>query len=542
MRPGLAFLTFVVVSGTALSQEPGLLPFPRTMSEVLGPDEILPAQFIQPQLTGPNPSISPVQPASAFSQAVVSPVVDIDLILPQTAAGSAVGLVPVKIVVRNRSQADAYNVVVRVPWTRMRQSTIQTPEPAPVAPIAGDGNYRWKYGTLRSGESKTITFDLKPDAALVGSGDLSIKAFVSFEHGVEATTKFGSVKLDVQKYAPKESPAGEPVSVSLQIRNMGTATLHDLKVTETIPVGCQFAEGTTGDDVSTANQPQRKWTLPALAPGETRSIGYRMIPPAGAAVAMASTAVSAKEGEQATKSSETKIVKAGISVSLRGDAEVVPGERTTYTIKVVNVGDMTQRNLSVAGSLPDNCRVTKMTNGGRVGRDRVEWMIPELKGGASYELRYAVQAERTGKHTITAVVRDERGKEYTDSRLTSFAAAADLTWESSIDPMAVAVGKIGVLTVRVKNNGGESARGVSLKVELPDVVRRTVTKPRDIKEGGREVIFPGETIPAGATRTYEVEFKGELPGRGTVSLKLDADAFGPNRPLTADKMIAVTAR
>lgn len=542
MRPGLAILTFVVVSAAALAQEPGMLPFPRTLSEVLEPDEILPAQFIQPQLTPPNANRSLVQPASAFSQAVASPVVDIDLILPQTAAGTASGLVPVRIVVRNRSQADAYNVVVRLPWSRMKQSTIQTPEPMPVAPIQGDANYRWKYGTLRAGESKSISFDLKPDASLVGMGDLSVKAFVSFEHGVEATTKFGSVKLDVQKYALKESPAGEPVNVSVQIRNMGTATLHDLKVTESIPQGCQFEEGTSGEDASTANQPQRKWTLPALAPGETRSIGYRIIPPAGSAVVMTSTAVSAKEGEQATKSSETKIVKAGLAVSLKGDAEVVPGERTTYTIKVTNVGDMTQRNLSVAGSLPDNCRVTKMTNGGRVARDRVEWVVPELKGGASYEMRYAVLAERTGKHTITAVVRDERGKEYTDSRLTSFAAAADLMWESSIDPMAVAVGKTGVLTVRVKNNGGESARGVSLKVELPELVRRTVTKPRDVREGGREVIFPGETIPAGATRTYEVEFKGELPGRGAVSLKLDADAFGPNRPLTADKMIAVTAR
>jgi uncharacterized repeat protein (TIGR01451 family) len=479
-----------------------------------------------------------VTPAVAFQSTVASPVVEVDLVVPQAAAST--GVIPCKIMVRNRSQADAYNVVVRVPLARMKQSQIAAAEPAPVAAVAGDASYRWRYGTLRTGESKTIAFDLKPDPQLVGTGDLTLKAFVSFEHGVEAVVKFGTAKLEIQKFAPKEAPVGEPVSVSVQVRNTGNAALHDVVATETISGGFAFAEGTTGAEVP--NSPgQRQWKIGTLAPGETRSFGYRATAATPAGDLETLTKIATKEGEQITKKSETKLVRAGLAIQLRGDAEVAPGERTTYTIKVTNVGDMTQRNLAVVGSVPDGCRVTKMTNGGRVGRDRVDWTIPELKGGASYELRYVLVADSGGKRSVTAVVRDERGKEASDTKQTSFAAAADLSWESTIDPAAIAVGKTGVLTVRVRNRGGEAARGVTLKIELPDQVRRMSARPRDIKEAGREIIFPTETIPSGASRTYDVEFKAEVAGRGTVNLKLEAESFGANRPLTAEKMIAVTA-
>ena len=120
-----------------------------------------------------------------------------------------------------------------------------------------------------------------------------------------------------------------------------------------------------------------------------------------------------------------------------------------------------------------------------------------------------------------------------------FAASADLHWETFAEPSTISVGRTGTFTVRVKNTGGDAARNVVVKMELPAEVRRTITKPKDIKEGGREIIFKAETIPSGATRDYTVEFKAEQAGRAYFNLRLEADTLG-DKPMLADKMIVVT--
>jgi uncharacterized repeat protein (TIGR01451 family) len=534
-------LSVATIVGYTVGQEPGLLPYPMPSAPATPPEssgEIVPAQFTRPvgtpaPMTLNTPQVMPM-PASA-----ASPIVDIDLIVPQSSAST--GVIPCQILVRNRSAADAYNVIVRLPTTRLKLSTIQAVEPVGTIPTDVDKNYKWKFSRLRPNETKVIKFDLKPDTGIINFGEMTLKAFVSFEHGVEAVTKFGSAKLDVQKIVAKELPVGEPVSVSLTVRNSGNAALHDVVILEEIFKGSDYAEGTSGEVAKTGNSLQRHWKLGTLSPGESKSIGYRAIVNPQIAEFKTLSKIDNKEGETKTSETVSRIVRAGLAVNLKADAEVAPGERTTYTIKVTNIGEMTQRNVAVTGSIPEKCKVTKMTNGGRINRDRVDWVIPELKGGQAHELRYVMQAESAGKRTVTIIARDERGKEYSGSKHTSFAASADLTWESFIDPVSITVGKISVVTVRVKNNGGDVARGVTLKVELPDVVRKVSSRPRDIKEGGKEIIFPTETILPGASRSYEVEVKGDLAGRGNVSLKLEADSFGVNRPLTAEKMIAVTA-
>ena len=205
---------------------------------------------------------------------ITVPVVSLDVIVPQNAAANAV--IPCKIVVKNNSNAEAYSVMVRVPLNRLGQSTIENPKPTTagaVAPVSK--NAIWKFPTLRAGESKTITFDLKPDATIVNNGELALKAFVSFEHGVEVLTKLGTPQLKLDKSAPKEAATGETISISIQIRNHGTVPLHDLKVTESISAGFAFAEGTTGEEV-TANPLQRNWKIGTIQAGETKAVGYRV--------------------------------------------------------------------------------------------------------------------------------------------------------------------------------------------------------------------------------------------------------------------------
>lgn len=424
-----------------------------------------------------------------------------------------------------------------MPTARLAASEILKITPTPVqVPNQQSRQYVWRFPTLRPGEAKTISFDLKPDATLVNNGELGLKGFVSFEHGVEVVTKLGTAELLLEKTAPKDAGTGESISVAVRIRNNGAVPLHDLKLIETVSAGFPFAEGTSGEEG--INPQQRVWKLGTLQPGETRPVSYRLNAAKAGEVQM-SSAVSTAEGNQKTKEAVTKVMTAGLSVKLSGPREVTPGEPAVYAISVKNTGELPMRNVRVSGAVPDGCRATKMTNGGRMGRDRIDWVVPELKPGVAYDVRFSLVGDAAGKRTVTAVAIDSRGKEVSDTRETSFAASADLHWESYAEPPSVAVGKTGAFTVRVKNSGGDAARNVSLKIELPLEIRRTTIKPRDAKEGGQEIVFKPESIPPGATRDFVVEFKAEKAGRAYFNLRLEADSLG-DKPMLADKMIVVT--
>jgi uncharacterized repeat protein (TIGR01451 family) len=523
-----ALVGVVVTVACAVGQEPpGLLP--STLPRAVPDEGILPAQAVVPNI---RPTT--VAPSAAVNPVAV-PVVSLDVIVPQAAAAAAG--IPCKLIVKNNSNADAYSVQVRVPTARLAASEILKVTPTPVqVPNQQSRQYVWKFPTLRAGESKTISFDLKPDATLVNNGELGLKGFVSFEHGVEVVTKLGTADLVLEKTAPKDAGTGESIPVSVRIRNNGAVPLHDLKLIETVSAGYPFAEGTGGEEG--VNPQQRVWKLGTLQPGETRPVSYRLVANKAGDVQM-SSAVSTAEGNQKTKEAVTKVMTAGLSVKLTGPREVTPGEPATYAISVKNTGELPMRNVRVSGAVPDGCRATKMTNGGRMGRDRIDWVVPELKPGVAYDVRFSLVGDAAGKRTVTAVAVDSRGKEVTDTRETSFAASADLHWESYAEPTSLAVGKTGAFTVRVKNSGGDAARNVTLKVELPPEIRRTAIRPRDAKEGGQEIVFKPETIPSGATRDFVIEFKAEKPGRAYFNLRLEADALG-DKPMLADKMIVVT--
>lgn len=523
-----AMIGIVLLLGMGYAQEPGRLP--STLPTPMPDEGIVPAQYVRPAAGTSSTTIN------GSPNLILVPVVSLDVIVPQNSAANAV--IPCKIVVKNNSNADAYSVKIRVPFNRLGASTLDNPKPTMAVPLSPQSrNAIWNYPTLRAGESKTITFDLKPDATIVNNGELALKAFVNFEHGVEVLTKLGTPKLQIDKSAPKDAATGESIPVSIQIRNNGTVPLHDLKITESISAGFSFADGTTGEEV-TANPLQRTWKMSTIQAGETKTVGYRVTAKqAGELLAM--TSLDCKESVQLTKDSRTKVMTAGLSVKLSGTREVSPGEAATYTIKVRNTGDLAMKNVRVAGSVPDGCRATKMTNGGRMGRDQIEWVLPELKPGTDYDVRFALVGDTAGKRTISAVAYDSRGRDYATSHETMFAASADLHWETFAEPGTIAVGRAGTFTVRVKNTGGDAARNVVVKMELPAEVRKTTTKPKDVKEGGREIVFKSETIPPGATRDYVVEFKAEQAGRAYFNIKLEADTLG-DKPMVADKMIVVT--
>src|SRR4029079_9738211 len=109
-------------------------------------------------------------------------------------------------------------------------------------------------------------------------------------------------------------------------------------------------------------------------------------------------------------------------------------------------------NVRVSGSLPSDCKPTLKTEGGQFTRGAILWMLPRLDAGEARTYRFAFKANNTGQRTVVASVSDSRGQRAADELTTLFKGSAALVWESVANPVALAVGKQGVFTIRVRNN------------------------------------------------------------------------------------------
>ena len=163
----------------------------------------------------------------------------------------------------------------------------------------------------------------------------------------------------------------------------------------------------------------------------------------------------------------------GLTVKLTGpasNAAVNPGESARYEITVRNAGTLPSTMVRVIGTLPNDTRPTSKTEGGVLQRDAIQWVVPRLEPGEARTYRFAVKAQSTGRRVVVATVADARGQRAVDELTTLFQGTAALVWETIPNPVALAVGKQGTFTIKVRNNGGEAARNVRVEVDLPEAI------------------------------------------------------------------------
>jgi len=546
-----AWAVFALAAPAQTGEEPGKLPaIPSTPVSPLGPesgdrgfprlvlpgdDEIQPAQFTTPGGTAPG--------ATAPTRAVAdppSPVVRIQVRVPaDNPPGDEIKYI---ITVQNVSSADAHRVTVRNPLSK--SVTFVKADPETDKKLSTAEQLMWSFGTLAPGKSKTIELILKPTP---DAGDVKNLAYVSFEHGEAVTTRINKPVVKVTKSAPKQAVRDEPYSVRVVVENTGKVAAADLRVVENVPATAEVEPVTKGarrtdrrDAPPGTEGQQWVWEIAKLMPGERRVFEYR-VTAREAKDLYALTNLSAAKGIQDKAEARTLVLVPGLTVKITGpaaNAPVNPGESARYEITVRNSGTLPSSNVRVTGTLPADCKPTMKTEGGQLTRDAIQWTVPRLEPGEAQTFRFAVKANTTGRRVVVASAADARGQRAADELATLFQGTAALVWESTPNPAALAVGRQGTFTVKVRNNGGEPARNVHLEVELPEAVSLVQVTP-NVRPAGTKLVFGPEVVPAYGQADYTVTFEAKQPAQAWFKLKLAADCLG-DRPMQTEKHVEIT--
>jgi uncharacterized repeat protein (TIGR01451 family) len=490
---------------------------------------VIPAQAMQP--AGP----APAPPAAATVSDPPTPVVRIQVRVPANAAPNKE--LAYKIVVANTSQADAYKVTVRNPVPAGVAQVVRA-EPKYDKAEAAPGSLLpkelvWTLGTLRAGERREIELVLKPTAE---TKEVRDQAFVEFEHGQAVVTQINKPKLAVTKVAPKQAAQTDPIAVRVVVENKGRVSVGGVELVEDVTPGFEFASD--GDAKKGSGPGQRVWDLGTLRPGERKAIEYKLTAKEAKRLLATSVVKSPDHPEGERAESNTEVLVPGLSLDLTGPTTVAAGEPALYEIVARNTGTLTLTDVRVSGSVPTDCTLTKMTNGGQRYKDQVVWAVPQLKPGEAQSFRLGLKANTTGKRTVRAAARDNRGLEKARETVTAFQGTAVLYWTAVLDPQLVSTGRQGTLTVRVENRGGEAAKNVRLRVVLPPEVTLVQASPRN-QASANEVAFDSLSVSANGEEKFTVTYRADRTGQAHFTLKLSADALG-DQPLTKEQAVEIT--
>ncbi|MBX9622312.1 MAG: DUF11 domain-containing protein [Gemmataceae bacterium] len=510
--------------------EPGMLP---PLELPFEDAAVEPAQFRQTVGPAAGPANREPPPVGRAVADPPPPVVRIQVRVPADAPqGEDVKYV---LHVQNTSSADAHGVTVRNPL--QDGAAFVRAEPKPDDKQSTAQQLVWAVGTLKAGQSKTIELVLKPKA---DAKEVRNIAYVRFEHGEAVTTRLTRPGVKVTKAAPKDAVRDEPFAVRVVVENTGRVPAEGVRVVETVPAGAEVEAVTAGGrKTKDPAGNQWEWEVGTVMPGRRQVIEYRLTPKQ-AGEALTTTAVEATKGDHGKAEAATRVLVPGLGLKLAGPSGPVgPGEKADYVITVRNTGTLTAANVRVTGAVPPGCRLRRKSEGGQASRDAVSWVLPRLAAGEAWELTYTLEAVTSGRRVVGATATDSRRQTAGQEVATVFEGTAALVWEQVFDPSApLPVGRPGVLTVRVRNNGGEPARNARVTVELPAGVSLVEATPRAEAPGGK-LAFPAETVPAGGQREYTLTFRADRSGEAVFRMTLAADALG-SRPVEASKSVTVT--
>ena len=124
---------------------------------------------------------------------------------------------------------------------------------------------------------------------------------------------------------------------------------------------------------------------------------------------------------------------------------------------------------------------------------------------------------------------------------TIFEAATGLTLEIDKGEDPLEVGKQGIYTIRVLNQGGAAAGNIGLTVILPDQLKFSIARGPTAHQQDRDRITfaPLATLGPGAAEVYRVTVQAQRPGEARLRVELTANQLAPGNPLKQEESTLV---
>ncbi len=308
-------------------------------------------------------------------------------------------------------------------------------------------------------------------------------------------------QLAVEKRGPKEIQVGKPARYEILVRNVGSATAHDIQLRDAVPRGTSLI-ATTPPAAPLVDRPDAAgdlvWTLGVLPPGgEVRVLMELMPEEEGEIGSIASVSF------RADATLRSRSTKPALAIDCAEPEPVRIGRDMQVALTISNPGSGTATGVVLEAFLPE-------TVSHRSGSE-LEFDVGQLRPGESKTIDLVLGTRGPGLQPARLIARADGGIE---ELLQVPLEVTAPTIELAIDmPARRFLQRPATCRIAMVNAGTASARAVELAVQLPPgmkFVRANNAGWHD--ERTHRVLWNLEELPASETGTVEAVIMPVHPG------------------------------
>ena len=302
-------------------------------------------------------------------------------------------------------------------------------------------------------------------------------------------------QLAVEKRGPREVQVGKPARYEILVRNVGSATAHEVTLRDAIPFGTALVTTAPPASPVTAatgadGEGELVWALGTLDPGGQARVVMEVMPQEeGEIGSIASVSF------RADATMRSRATKPALRIEATEPKPVLIGRDTQLTITVSNPGSGVATGVVLEGFLPDNVSH-------RAGSE-LEFDVGQLRPGESRTIDLVLGTRGPGVQAARFTARADGGVEAEQKTKLEVTAP---TLELAVDmPLRRFLQRPATCSIAMVNAGTAPARAVELAAQLPPgmkFVRANNAGWHD--ERTHRVLWNLEELPPGETGTVEV--------------------------------------
>jgi uncharacterized repeat protein (TIGR01451 family) len=301
-------------------------------------------------------------------------------------------------------------------------------------------------------------------------------------------------QVSVEKRGPREISVGKPARYEIVVRNVGSATAHDVLLRDAIPQGTALVA--TTPPASPVNQASGDadgalvWALGTLPPGGQAVVTMEVMPQVEGEVGSV-----ASVSFRTDASVRSRATKPDLRIECTPPEPVLIGRDLQVTITVTNPGTGVATGVVLEGFLPENVSH-------RSGRE-LEFDVGQLRPGESRTIDLVLGTRGPGVHAARLAARADGGVEVVHQLPIEVTAP---TLELAVDmPLRRFLQRPATCTIAMTNAGTAQARAVELAAQLPPGMKFVKANNAGWHDDRtHRVLWNLEELPAGETGSVQM--------------------------------------
>jgi len=332
-------------------------------------------------------------------------------------------------------------------------------------------------------------------------------------------------QISVEKRGPREISVGKAARYEIVVRNIGSATAHEVVLRDAVPQGTALV--TTTPPASPVSQASGEadgalaWTLGTLPPGGQAVVTMEVMPQVEGEIGSV-----ASVSFRADASVRSRSTKPDLRIECTPPAPVLIGRDLQMTVTVTNPGTGVATGVVLEGFLPDNVSH-------RSGPE-LEFDVGQLRPGESRTIDLVLGTRGPGVHAARLAARADGGIEITHQVPIEVTAP---TLELAIDmPLRRFLQRPATCAIAMVNAGTAPAQAIELAAQLPPGMKFVKANNAGWHDDRtHRVLWNLEELPPGDTGTVEVVVMPvELGPQKIVAAARSADGLAAQVAHTCD--------